>query len=139
MYLNLIFSLVKNRIEIAGYTKIYLCERAGTTTGSQKSLIVYVAQRDGKTMYHIYRASIDGGKEVKLTSHESGHVDGPEYSPDGKYIYYNGSQSGTMQLWRMKPDGSGNEQLTFDEYNNWFPHISPDGKWIAFVSGGNGC
>ncbi|MCK5402118.1 MAG: PD40 domain-containing protein, partial [Flavobacteriaceae bacterium] len=26
------------------------------------------------------------------------------------------------------------EQLTFDEYNDWFPHISPDGKWIAFIS-----
>jgi Tol biopolymer transport system component len=96
--------------------------------------VVYVAQRDGKNMYHIYRNSINGGKEVQLTFHDNGHVDGPEYSPDGKFIYYNGSQSGTMQLWRMKPDGSGNEQLTFDEYNNWFPHISPDGKWIAFIS-----
>lgn len=96
--------------------------------------VVYVAQRDGKSMYHIYRNSINGGKEVQLTFHETGHVDGPEYSPDGKFIYYNGSQSGTMQLWRMKPDGTGNEQLTFDEYNNWFPHISPDGKWIVFIS-----
>jgi TolB protein len=26
------------------------------------------------------------------------------------------------------------EQITFDEYNDWFPHISPDGKWIAFIS-----
>jgi Tol biopolymer transport system component len=34
----------------------------------------------------------------------------------------------------MKPDGTGNEQITFDEYNNWFAHISPDGKWIAFLS-----
>ncbi|MDX5479092.1 MAG: hypothetical protein LPJ98_11615, partial [Cyclobacteriaceae bacterium] len=62
------------------------------------------------------------------------HVDGCEYSPDGKYIYYNGSASGTMQIWRMKPDGSDPEQLTFDQYNNWFPHISPDGKWIAYIA-----
>lgn len=39
-----------------------------------------------------------------------------------------------MQIWRMKPDGSGKEQLTFDDYNNWFPHISPDGKWMAYIS-----
>jgi Tol biopolymer transport system component len=39
-----------------------------------------------------------------------------------------------MQLWRMKPDGSAKEQITFDEYNNWFSHISPDGKWIVFLS-----
>ena len=34
----------------------------------------------------------------------------------------------------MKPDGSGQEQVTKDEYNNWFPHISPDGKWIVLLS-----
>jgi Tol biopolymer transport system component len=36
----------------------------------------------------------------------------------------------------MKPDGSAQEQVTDDEYHNWFPHISPDGKWIAFLSFG---
>lgn len=99
--------------------------------------LLYVAQRNGVPIYNIYRNSIDGDKEVALTDNKAGeHVDGCEYSPDGKYIYYNGSQTGTMQLWRMKPDGSGREQMTNDEYNNWFPHISPDGKWIAFISFG---
>ncbi len=97
--------------------------------------VVYVAQRGESSIYNIYRNSIKGDNEVALTNNKTGeHVDGCEYSPDGKYIYYNGSQSGTMQLWRMKPDGSGKEQITFDEYNDWFPHISPDGKWIAFIS-----
>ena len=99
--------------------------------------LVYVAQRNGVPIYNIYRNSINGGKEVALTDNKPGeHVDGCEYSPDGKYIYYNGSHTGTMQLWRMNPDGSGMEQLTNDKYNNWFPHISPDGKWIAFISFG---
>jgi TolB protein len=39
-----------------------------------------------------------------------------------------------MQIWRMKPDGSGKEQITYDEYHNWFPHISPDGKWMVLIS-----
>jgi Tol biopolymer transport system component len=42
-----------------------------------------------------------------------------------------------MQIWRMKPDGSAQEQVTNDEFNNWFPHISPDGKWIVFLSYGS--
>ncbi len=97
--------------------------------------VIYVGQRDGKNIYNIYRKSIRGGREVALTDLKPGeHVDGCEYSPDGKYIYYNGSHTGTMQLWRMKPDGTGREQLTDDGYYNWFPHISPDGKWIAFIS-----
>ncbi len=96
--------------------------------------VAFVAQRNNSKIYNLYKQSVSGGAEVALTQNTSGHVDGPEYSPDGKYIYYNANPTGTMQLWRMKPDGSAKEQLTFDEYHNWFPHISPDGKWIAFIS-----
>ncbi len=95
--------------------------------------VYYVAQR-GAPIYNIYKMDISGGKEVQLTFNKNGHVDGPEGSPDGKYIYYNASATGTMQVWRMKPDGTNPEQLTFDQYNNWFPHISPDGKWIVYIS-----
>lgn len=96
--------------------------------------VVYVAKRDHNKPYNIYSADIKTGREIPITTFDYGHVDGPEFSPDGKYIYYNGSQSGTMQIWRMRPDGTGNEQLTFDQYNNWFPHISPDGKWMVYIS-----
>jgi Tol biopolymer transport system component len=34
----------------------------------------------------------------------------------------------------MRPDGSQAEQITFDEFQNWSPHPSPDGKWIVFLS-----
>jgi Tol biopolymer transport system component len=95
--------------------------------------VAFVGQRDGK-VYDIYKISVNGGEEIQLTNNKGTHVDGPEYSPDGKYIYYNGNQSGTMQIWRMKPDGTGKEQLTFDEYNSWFPHISPDGKSMVMIS-----
>ena len=64
----------------------------------------------------------------------AGKDDGPEYSPDGQYIYFNSDRSGTMQIWRMKPDGSDQEQITNDEADNWFPHISPNGQLVAFLS-----
>jgi Tol biopolymer transport system component len=96
--------------------------------------IVHVGQRKGSEVFNLYKVDIATGKETALTQNTSGHVDGCEYTPDGKYIYYNANPTGTMQIWRMKPDGSGKEQVTFDEYHNWFPHISPDGKWIAFIS-----
>ena len=60
--------------------------------------------------------------------------DGPEYSPDGKHIYFNSDRTGRMQIWRMKADGSEQERVTDDELNNWFPHPSPDGKALVFVS-----
>lgn len=96
--------------------------------------VLVIGQRNGSRIYNIYKVSTTNGKEIALTNNTSGHVDGSEYSPDGKYIYYNSNASGTMQIWRMKPDGTGKEQLTFDEYHNWFPHISPDNKWMVIIS-----
>ena len=94
--------------------------------------LVYTGIRSGKA--DIYKISSEGGgDEVRLTTAE-GVNDGPEYTPDGKYIYFNSSRTGKMQLWRMKSDGQDQEQVSHDEYNNWFPHISPDGKWIVFIS-----
>lgn len=91
---------------------------------------------DGPDKYDIYKTLSDGsGEEIRLTD-SPGLNDGPEFSPDGKYIYFNSTRTGLMQLWRMKPDGSDQEMVTNDEFNNWFAHISPDGKWIAFISYG---
>lgn len=98
--------------------------------------VIYVAPRKDLPVLDIYKQPLSGGNAVPLTASNSYELaDGCEYSPDGKYIYYNASQDGgTMQIWRMNPDGSDKEQLTFGAYNNWFPHISPDGKWMVFIS-----
>jgi len=94
--------------------------------------LVYTGGRSNK--YDIYKILSDGsGSEIRLTD-SPGLNDGPEFSPDGNYIYFNSTRSGKMQIWRMKPDGKDQEQITNDEYNNWFPHISPDGKWISIIS-----
>ena len=40
-----------------------------------------------------------------------------------------------MKIWRMNPDGTQQEQVTTDaDYVDWFPHPSPDGKWLVFLS-----
>jgi Tol biopolymer transport system component len=94
--------------------------------------LVYTGGRSGE--WDIYKIPSDGsGPEIRLTDVKA-LDDGPEYTPDGRYIYFNSTRSGLMQLWRMKPDGKDPEAVTNDEYNNWFPHISPDGQWIAFIS-----
>ncbi len=94
--------------------------------------LVFTGGRNNK--FDIYKIPSDGsGPEIRLTD-APGLNDGPEFTPDGKYIYFNSSRTGKMQIWRMKPDGSDQEQITNDEYNNWFPHISPDGKWIVIIS-----
>ncbi len=39
-----------------------------------------------------------------------------------------------MQVWRMGVDGTGQEPVTADESNNWFPHPSPDGRKLVFLA-----
>ncbi len=78
-----------------------------------------------------------GGRDVAISDRDVG-ADGPEYSPDGRWIYFNSElaakRPGHSQIFRMRPDGADVEQLTFDENVNWFPHLSPDGTSIAYLA-----
>jgi Tol biopolymer transport system component len=96
--------------------------------------LIYTADR-GDGNYDIYSIGVEGGAEKRLTT-APGLDDGSEFTPDGTYIYFNSVRSGLMQIWRMRPDGTHQEQVTDDAFNNWFPHVSPDGKQLIFLSYG---
>ncbi len=99
--------------------------------------LAYVGERvgvDGKKDFDIYTMPIEGGTEESRLTTSAGLDDGPEYSPDGKYIYFNSFRTGLMQIWRMNADGSQPTHLIHDAYASWFPHPSPDGKYIVFIS-----
>jgi TolB protein len=74
------------------------------------------------------------GVEYTLIPAGSGHNDNPQFTPDAKSLYFNSDRSGTTQIWRMLADGSEQEQLTADGMNNGFPHVSPDGRRLVFLS-----
>jgi len=93
--------------------------------------LVYCAERNGD--YDVWGIPSGGGEEIQLTK-STGLDDGPEYSPDGHWIYFNSVRSGMMKIWRMLPDGSNPEQVSFGPYNDWFAHLSPDGKRMVYVS-----
>lgn len=94
--------------------------------------LAYCAERNGE--FDVYTIPVMGGEETRLTrAHDLN--DGPEYDPTGEYIWFNSVRSGLMQAWRMKADGSEQTQMTFDEnWNTWFPHVSPDGKQVVMLS-----
>jgi Tol biopolymer transport system component len=93
--------------------------------------LAYCGERNGQ--YDIYTIPVYGGREKQLTN-IPGLDDGPEYTPDGRYIWFNSTRTGLMQLWRMEADGSNPAQMTFDESNSWFGHVSPDGKRVAYIT-----
>lgn len=84
---------------------------------------------------NIWTIPAAGGPDRQLTDVLAPN-DGAEYSPDGQWIWFNSEQAspGHAQIFRMRTDGSELTQVTFDERVNWFPHFSPDGKSIAYLS-----
>ena len=104
--------------------------------------LAYVHQHAGPNgapaNYDIFRVPAAGGEPEQLDSNPA-YDDGPDYSPDGKWIYFNSDRSGGWDLWRIPADGASPndqkaKQITKDELEDWFPHPSPDGKWLVFLS-----
>ncbi len=97
---------------------------------------------DGRTLsycgirndvFDIYTISVDGGEETRLTFGE-GRNDGPDYSADGRWIYFNSSRSGRMQIWRVPAEGGAAERVTDSAFGDWFPHPSPKGDKVLLLS-----
>lgn len=95
--------------------------------------LVYTAQRPGNEAYDIYRIDLDGRNELRLT-HTPRLDDGPEYAPDGASIWFCSARDGHMQIWQMGPQGEDPRVRTADGHDDWFPHVSPDGSRVIFLS-----
>ncbi|NLG36321.1 MAG: biopolymer transporter Tol [Lentisphaerae bacterium] len=96
-----------------------------------------VNTRDGNRWgyVNIWTIPAAGGPDTQLTD-SIPPDDGAEYTPDGQWIWYNSEAAspGHAQLFRMRADGTEQTQITFDERVNWFPHFSPDGHHIVYLS-----
>ena len=93
--------------------------------------LAYCGIRDD--LFDIYTISVDGGEENRLTFGE-GRNDGPDYSADGRWIYFNSSRSGRMQIWRVPSRGGPAERITDSAFGDWFPHPSPKGDKVLLLS-----
>lgn len=94
--------------------------------------LAFVAARGARSVIDVYTQTLDG-TEQRLT-HGEGHCDGPDFSADGTQIYYNCDRDGHAQIWVMQADGSDQRKLFADDYVNWFPHPSPDGKHVLYLA-----
>ena len=72
------------------------------------------------------------GKPEKLI-YSTLQEEGPQYSPDGKYIVFQSTRSGSFEIWRCDTDGSHLAQLTsFNGPLTGTPRWSPDSRYISF-------
>ena len=105
--------------------------------GGTLAYIGLLSVGDGAFTTNVFTIPAAGGPDRQLT--DDGFADdGAEFSPDGAWIYFNSERGSTReghaQLFRIPSEGGEPEQLTRDERVNWFPHPSPDGRSLAYVS-----
>ncbi len=94
--------------------------------------LVYTANR-GRG-YEIFGMGVDGDPERPLAPGK-GTSDSPDYSADGRWIYFNTNRSGNSEIWRIPASKDGKAERVFgDDRENWAPRPSPDGKWLIFLS-----
>jgi Tol biopolymer transport system component/DNA-binding winged helix-turn-helix (wHTH) protein len=96
------------------------------------SKVAYISDQTG--WEEIWKANSDGSKPVQLTSFEELGVGSPRWSPDGQWIVFDRRTNRQSDIYVIKEDGSGLQQLTFHQLPDTMPSWSPDGKWIYFTS-----
>lgn len=70
----------------------------------------------------IYRVDPNGAVTQRLTFNTWEWDKHPSWSPDGtRIVFYSNRDSGRRQLWVMNSDGSGQVNLSNNEYNDWEP------------------
>lgn len=83
---------------------------------------------------------LEGGTPSLLDT-GPGHCDGPEYSPDGQWLYFNTeaftAAPGHAQIARIRAGSSAGEakpeHLLASGTVDWFPHLSPDGRLASYL------
>ena len=95
--------------------------------------IIYTAERDGRLQILRRRAEGIGTDTVLLEDDFDKEV--ASVTPDGRYLLYNVRSSGAAPTaWMLRLDGGDGKPLPLAYPRAFFPQISPDGRWVAYMS-----
>jgi len=94
----------------------------------------WIAVRSGFSPEDLFLAAVDGSQMRRLTN-DIDKDRGPVWTPDGGHVVFYSSRGGRYEIWWIRPDGSGLEQLTDTPSQSlvWAPLVHPDGKRLFFI------
>jgi Tol biopolymer transport system component/DNA-binding winged helix-turn-helix (wHTH) protein len=128
----------------SGYSEIWICESEGSNCSSLTSLrgVAGAAQWSPDDRYvafefhpnaysEVYIAEVAGAPPRMVTTFPGADNGGPNWSRDGKSIYFYTDRDGRFQLWKVRPDGGSPIQVTRN--GGIFGIESSDGKFLYFA------
>jgi eukaryotic-like serine/threonine-protein kinase len=98
--------------------------------------IAYSAQMFSKAGADVYLKRADGAEERELLL-SSGNLDHPsDWTRDGRYLVFSRGPAGSRRIWILPMFGDRKPFPLFPNatYDHSEGRVSPDGKWIAYVS-----
>ncbi len=108
----------------------------GPQVSPDGSRLVFHATPPGETrMLEIYTADLTGGNLSRLTSLEATSFV-PVWHPSQQWILFaSNAEDHDMELYLIRPDGTGLERVTFSPGFDGFPAFSRDGRLLLWTSG----
>ena len=100
-----------------------------------RTLALTLSKGDGNL--DVYTLVLANQMLTRLTNWPSIETE-PNWSADGKYVYFTSDRSGGPQVYRIPASGGRAERVTFEGSYNARPRLSPDGKRIAVVHNDRG-
>jgi dipeptidyl aminopeptidase/acylaminoacyl peptidase len=85
---------------------------------------------DNKNVNDLYVVGADGGPLRRLTNDNRRELN-PDWSRDGRWIYYASDASGRPEIWKIPAAGGKPVQLTTE--GGMDPRESPDGRSVYFL------
>ena len=123
--------------DLNNYAGISLASDTGdlVTVRYDQSSNIWVVPNAADTQSRALRnngSAVEATEAKQITSGAAKYYGG-SWTPDGRLVYASDA-SGNRDLWIMDQDGSNQQQLTSDAGDNVSPVVSPDGRYIVFVS-----
>jgi len=118
---------VRERIEMPG-----LDQQLNPAFSPDGKTVVFRGVQNGRS--DIYSYDIGTHAIVNLTNDQA-YSFAPTFSPDGRWIYYCSVSGTKSKIFRFHPESpESREQITYGDWNDEDPAVSPDGKRLFFTS-----
>lgn len=81
----------------------------------------------------LWRSRPDGTERTQLSVDFGGYVDVPRWSPDGRWIVFQGRKDGhPSNIYKVRADGGPSQELLPNDQRHEIPDWSPDGESVVY-------
>ena len=95
--------------------------------------VIYTAERGGRLQ--ILRRRADGAGTDMVLLEDAFDKEVASVTPDGRHLLYNVRRSAVPPTaWVLPLEGGDGKPFPFSNPRAFFPQISPDGRWVAYMS-----